>query len=1127
MIRKNQKGFTLVELIIAVAILAIVTLAVCGFIVVGSKSYTSANTDIMLQQEAQLALNQISDVIIDTTDSITYSVGTGSGLQNVLKDSEYGGEATDKCLVVINRTDTNSNNLNPSYWFYWNKDLETIYFNELPTVKPSMSYDEIQAELANADSGRAILAEHVTDLNIDISQFEENRVVMISMTLQNGNREYSTSNNVTVRNRIALNVVDIDPMQRADDFLISNVASVVLEPGDEYTFRPDVDTSSSDEALVWKPLGDLGSGTTASQSGNDCTVRVGLDEERRTFALRVERENEQYAGQNNRVGITVYVEVKRVNSVNLEAEGSVTTVEPGSTIKITGAASGWHLGDRDNSDSCQTVDITKDYDLEEWGRADGSADFTVLSSNASGATIKIGDTVTEGQTIIVEATSSLSKKKGYALGSDTNPSKPGIQGILRLRVEGGIKNTVQLPDDGFRFGTDNDDRAKMTYNFITSNSGMTPFSKGYLVCVRVREMGASTCENDQIMVYTCGGENVRFAPDMFGLELDRDYQLFMQLLIPVKKSAYAPGAADSAVVGSPDNAADHGYKDDYREVALHYVANVDSYGEYNGDVYEASPLFSGLISPPRISVNVDHKTEFPNDDDTYISCNLSADQGKFIIDSIYFGQTNNIREDMALDKGNVKFSIYTEGGNDYNGWKLVGGYNPSVNSGKDSDNGYISSFADGVFTVASKMSGNPLLAGSNYMKVENNLSSSQLQNAAGTYYIVPGFWYRNLTIGELTSVTYTVYYEQNVRNDHTWHYYHQPNSKIPLKAEAGYGLNLQLPNENNETRWTHFPVPSDSEFPFERKGDGLQTITWPKNSWEQIKKYSSSGEDKGTWKNSVKIDCEYDSATDTYTIWLYDEIGRNGASYKRRVYGQYTCKTNGSEWAVKDLVEHEDQVTIKTNIEYTKNGKNWAAYFPTPGVSGFPFNNVTSSKAQTIEKYSLVSYDKGDNYKRDTQIMTAECSMSGSDFVLTLKDETINGSGHQKTITIYGVWQCTASGATWDYIANSAGTRYEYIWDTTVKFTYNGNQCMIELPLPGSAGFPKFSGTYEVSVPEYYYQSDLAGANPQNSNGGLKLKYTDNGGGSYTVQLVNGYYTPQVYYTWTYSGSGDSWTLVQ
>ena len=85
--RKNQKGFTLVELIIAIAILAVVSLAICGFIVVGSRGYTAANTDIMLQQEAQLALNQISDVIIDTTDSISY--GNGAGTEKVLKDSEF------------------------------------------------------------------------------------------------------------------------------------------------------------------------------------------------------------------------------------------------------------------------------------------------------------------------------------------------------------------------------------------------------------------------------------------------------------------------------------------------------------------------------------------------------------------------------------------------------------------------------------------------------------------------------------------------------------------------------------------------------------------------------------------------------------------------------------------------------------------------------------------------------------------------------------------------------------------------------------------------------------------------------------------------------------------------------
>ena len=77
--RKNQKGFTIVELLIAIAILSIVIAAVCGFILVGSRSYAAGNSDISVQQEAQLALNQMSDVVIDTTRSVNYVGYDASG----------------------------------------------------------------------------------------------------------------------------------------------------------------------------------------------------------------------------------------------------------------------------------------------------------------------------------------------------------------------------------------------------------------------------------------------------------------------------------------------------------------------------------------------------------------------------------------------------------------------------------------------------------------------------------------------------------------------------------------------------------------------------------------------------------------------------------------------------------------------------------------------------------------------------------------------------------------------------------------------------------------------------------------------------------------------------------------
>lgn len=296
--RKDHKGFTLVELIIAIAILAIVTLAVCGFIVVGSRSYTSANTDIMLQQEAQLALNQISDVIIDTTDSISY----GNGTELVLKDSEFSSEPDEKILVVINShngksaEDSESQNDNACYQFDWKKDTETIYFR---TSKAGVVIDETHPKPEEREwDDWAILAQHVKELHIDISQFEENRVVMISMTFQNGNKEYTTSNNVTVRNRIALNKIDIEPMKKANEFTITTVRDIVLEPGDSFNLmdKTQIDTTSDDQAVKWELVD---TGTSTSSVSADGQLTIGTNETRKTFLVRVSRVNEEYANQRN------------------------------------------------------------------------------------------------------------------------------------------------------------------------------------------------------------------------------------------------------------------------------------------------------------------------------------------------------------------------------------------------------------------------------------------------------------------------------------------------------------------------------------------------------------------------------------------------------------------------------------------------------------------------------------------------------------------------------------------------------------------------------------------------------------------------------------------------------------
>lgn len=61
----NNKGLTLVELMIAMAIASIVIGSITYFMATSTKNYRRANDEITLQIEAQIILNQLNELIIE------------------------------------------------------------------------------------------------------------------------------------------------------------------------------------------------------------------------------------------------------------------------------------------------------------------------------------------------------------------------------------------------------------------------------------------------------------------------------------------------------------------------------------------------------------------------------------------------------------------------------------------------------------------------------------------------------------------------------------------------------------------------------------------------------------------------------------------------------------------------------------------------------------------------------------------------------------------------------------------------------------------------------------------------------------------------------------------------------
>ena len=1088
--RKNQKGFTLVELIIAVAILAVVTVAVCGFIMVGSRSYTSANTDIMLQQDAQLALNQMSDVIIDTTESISYSGLVNGSMQTVLKDSEFSGEPTDKCLAVVNKIpETDDLNQNPSYWFYFSKDDATIYYNEIDDIdSTTMTPDEIKDKFDAAADDKAVLAEHVAEFSVDVSQFEQNRVVMLSLTFENGDRVYSTSNNVTVRNRIALNQITVGPMKKANEFLIDVPDSIVIEPGESYTFpAPTVTGDDPDKSVKWALLGEVKNGSTITEDGH---LTIGISETRKNFKVTVTRA----AFDDSRSTKEVTVQVKRVTDVSLSC--SAASVKAGDTVTINGSAVGNYLGVE--CDACHSS-TDHDYDVENWKVLTNNAAEGPATGNTFQITINSG--LKAGDTVTIEASSLLSRLRGY--GPLDNPTVPPVKGQLTLTLSKGNEGEYPIKGD-LKYGTDNDPGI---LDYMRSNL-KTDWGR-YLFCVRVREMDATNASDDRVVMYYTTGANERFFPDLFGLDLDRSYKVYFQVLDPVSIDTRQKKA--NGEIGGY-------FEDDPAVIIKEYFDNCDPVtGEYTGTKYEKDYLYSGLLNEPTIAVKY-KGVMYPNSLPNYVDYVAlpSVGKGTGIINKFELSDAINVDRNTVLNQ--VEYEIYK-------GDEFLYGYDETASKNNNKV----------TYTGSSKIT-NKMYAGVMYMEdrgssmiIKRDGADTVPDEAYGTYTIVPGFRYANnpnirkyeyiypLKNGQLD----TDAFKRDGRGggDYEEHYY--PQKKCKITVEMGKGLNLQLPSTKGEVIKTYFPVPSYLDFPFTRNLNIVQTKNW------SFAAYNASGVRKGEYDlNNIKVDCQYVSDGGYYKLWLYRESGRDGASYKRDIIGIYSCKYGDTEWTPIDLYPNGDSITNKTNIEYQKDEITWKAYFPLPKEDDFLFKGITeeTTKSCSFIAYSTMSYNdwNGTKYEPgDTKFETVDVICTYEKGVYTIEFVKIvqDNNPHKQTRYSYGKWQCFDTDSKWNKIGQYE-KKDQAIWGACIFFN-NGNR--MELPGPGQSGFPSLTqgSTYtETNVSkDYYYSNDTFGE--WGTTGKFTIEYLFDGN-KYTVTV---FYVDwnQNLGTWTWDESRSDW----
>ena len=992
-IQQQNSGFSLVELIIAIAILVIVTGAVCSFIIITSRNYANGNNDISVQQEAQLALNQISDVIIDATQSINY-VGYDESNQPIkaLKDSEFIFTPEKKALIVYNTvtpasgegTEEPSTYADPgtpaedtstelhNYMFYWQKSDENLYF--------SMA-DAGGSFPMPGEADCVLLAENVTEFQVDLSQVEERRVVKLKLNFQTGTRKFEMANNITVRNKVVINNADIEPLDKRVRVNIKvKKPVVVLEPGETFHFSTPKVTGTNllNKNVTWKIEGEVSEGTKMLSPNRDGILQIDSEERLKSFDVKVTTEAiDEESKKQAETTITVYV--KRVTKVTLNKKSEELLnpndnipgkleVMQGSTVVLVGTVDGVNLGNK--CDSCGE-DPTGDRYLTGWTVVSGSGSLQngIQDSDHETATIQIKTDAAVGSTITIRAVSDLSSRRPYG----------PVQGEITLKVvekknpinpfDGILKHGDQTRVDNIVFqGFDTRVDAHALVVHIVDNS--TGQVAAYAVCITQ-------------------GWNIWLSPDYFDLDLKKSYTFYLQGLESVSKQEHERYDKDHGTM----------QKSSIETIGAEYDkhSNPTAPFAYTGDMFKASQVFSTILEPVQLTYGYNSKKycaqEITFNTTNVLSVSNYPSDGLNILDKLKFYKEEASNIDInAFTVDDVKYSIYKGSGNDAANWSALRVYKQGAYQGSDS-------LYNGNVQVGTA-SGLPTI------KVQRN----NLSDVVGTYHVVPGIWYNpKAKIGNIPKEVYPTGYQFPVYSA-SMEYVEFPENTFHVTVTAEGTMDI------TSVRFTGsvcFPLPA--EMKNNTIFTNLQNTEWQdannqdRNNGDSFDTVDSNGNLSTIRFNRIRY--RYIQSENAYEVEPMWETFKDGGLKLGYSYGIYKCPANGSKWECRQGAQETNNITL----EFKKDGATWSAHVPLPTDDDFMFTKG-STERQSKTNYTIKGYKRGsynESKELNNKVLYCDYDAATGEYKLTLvtAEQT---QGIVTTIKIAGVYTWKPGNTKWD-----------------------------------------------------------------------------------------------------------------
>ena len=282
---RNRKGFTIVELICSIAIFSIIMTSVGSALVISARSYRNGNTELGVQQQAQIASNLLTNLIIDSDKVVQASDG-----KLVVEKMESGGLVT--YTVEL-------------------RGGELIYYT-------------------STDSTERTLAENITGFVINRAEGEN---VDFSLTVETDGKSYASDYHVTPRNGVSSSG---EALSGTIGIFVEN--RLILEPGQTYDLNVRISGTTNTGFTIDSTDGGINSpDTQITAVGSNIQIKVGSTETD-SFHFNVISDADPSVSKN------VDVLIRRINDIRVNGYKTGGTVNrAGAEYKVSATLTGDNL----------------------------------------------------------------------------------------------------------------------------------------------------------------------------------------------------------------------------------------------------------------------------------------------------------------------------------------------------------------------------------------------------------------------------------------------------------------------------------------------------------------------------------------------------------------------------------------------------------------------------------------------------------------------------------------------------------------------------------------------------------------------------------------------------------------